>query len=71
MLANGDIKSLEFTVITESPDSDVATIMEILENDISSFFFDCPVSIISEEQSKALREKLPRVYQTPVRNFKY
>ena len=70
-LPNGDPKSLEITVITESPDSDVATFFELLENDISSFFFDCSISIQSKEQSKQQREKLPLTYQTPVRTLKY
>ena len=71
LLPNGDPKSLEITVITESPDSDVATFFELLDNDISSFFFDCSVAIQSQEQSKQQREKLPLTYQTPLRTFKY
>ena len=39
MRNEGDLKSLEFTVITSTPDSEVATLFDLLENDTSAFFF--------------------------------
>jgi len=47
MKNNGDPKSVELTIISESPDSEEAVLFETLGEDISDFFFGCKVLIMS------------------------
>jgi hypothetical protein len=71
MRAQGDLKGLEFVVISESPDSEVATLFESLEEDVEDFFFNAKVRILSDEENKKFRadSKLPRSCMTPIKTF--
>ena len=67
----GDTKSVEYTVITDSPDSEVATLFELLESDTSDFFFGGTLHIMSEDQMVESRKMMSRVYQTPIKTLIY
>jgi len=71
MRNEGDIKSLELNVISESPDSEVATLLELLDTDLSDFFFGCRVNLTNDSDIKNKKQMLARSYQTPIKTWTY
>ena len=47
MRNHGDVKSLDYVFIVDSQDSEIATNLDFLEKEVSSFFFDCSVQALS------------------------
>ena len=64
-----DHKGLELIVVVNQPDSDVATLFEMLEDDIESFFFDCNVQVMSQDEVTKIKKPLPQGYSQPIKNF--
>ena len=56
----GDLSSIELTVISDSPDSEVATLFEILDSDASDFFFGGKLHFLSEDEMKESRKLMKR-----------
>ena len=76
MRNNGDIKSLEIVLQTETaqPDSDVETLLETtLGDSIEPFFWDCKVDVLSFEENRTRRSdtKLSHVFKAPIKTFEY
>jgi len=62
MRNDGDIASLELNFISESPDSEIATLLELLETDLPEFFFGCKINVTNDEEITASKKLLPRSY---------
>lgn len=60
MRNDGDVKSLEFVIEIEAPDSEQTELLEILGSDAADFFFGCPISAMTEKEMTEARALYPK-----------
>ena len=70
-MKNKDLKSIEINVVVKSPDSEIATLFDILEEDLSDFFFGCKVNILTEHQLDYAKNRLARNLKIPIKTISY